>query len=94
MSINTIIEKYVDLGNPMVTISIENFLVPNTLIDLGEAINVMTTETMKHLNMNNIKPTTIVLELADRSKVVPEGILEDIIVSLDSWEYSVDFLIL
>lgn len=38
--------------------------------------------------------TTIVLELADRSKVIPEGILEDIIVSLDSWEYPVDFLVL
>ena len=38
--------------------------------------------------------TTIVLELADRSKVIPEGILEDIIVSPDSWEYPVDFLVL
>ena len=67
---------------------------PNTLIDLGAAINVMTTNTMKHLNLNNIRPTTAVLELADRFKVVPEGILEYIIVSLDSWEYPVDFLIL
>ena len=94
MSTNTTIEKYVDPGIPMVTISINKFSVPNTLIDLGAAINVMTTETMKHLNLNNIRPTTTVLELADRSKVVPEGILEDIIVSLDSWEYPVDFLIL
>ena len=42
----------------------------------------------------NLQHTTIVLELADRSKVTPEGILEDIIVSLDSWEYPVDFLVL
>jgi len=34
------------------------------------------------------------LELADRSKVIPEGILEYIIVSLDSWEYPVDLLVL
>lgn len=27
------------------------------------------------------------LELADRSKVKPEGVLEDIFISLDSWEY-------
>jgi len=26
--------------------------------------------------------------------VIPEGILEHIIVSLDSWEYPVDFLVL
>eukprot|EP00253_Pinus_taeda_P016213 PITA_16213 len=51
-------------------------------------------ETMKTLQLNNIRSTSTILELADRSKVVPEGILEDIIVSLDSWEYPVDFLIL
>jgi len=94
MSTQSIVEKYIDPGIPMVTISINNFSVPNTLIDLGAAINVMTMETMKTLHLNNIKSTYTILELADRSKVVPEGILEDIIVSLDSWEYPVDFLIL
>jgi len=94
MSTKTTVEKYIDPGIPMVTISISNFSVPNTLIDLGASINVMTTETMKHLNLNNIRSTTTILELVNRSKVVPERILEDIIVSLDSWEYPVDFLIL
>lgn len=93
MSTNIAIEKYVDLGIPIVTISINKFLVPNTLIYLGAAVNVMTMETMKHLNLNNIIPTTTALKLADRSKVVLEGILEDIIVALDSWEYPIDFLI-
>jgi hypothetical protein len=92
---NTIsIEKYVDPGIPMVTITINHFSISKTLIDLGAAINVMTLETMRHLNLQNLRPTTTVLELADRSKVVPEGILEDITVSLDSWEYPVDFLVL
>ena len=83
MSTQTVIEKYIDPGIPMVTISINNFSVPNTLIDLGAAINVMTMETMKTLHLNNIISTSTILKLADRSKVVPEGILEDIIVSLD-----------
>ena len=34
------------------------------------------------------------MELADRSKITPEGILEDIIVSLDSWKYPIDFIVL
>eukprot|EP00253_Pinus_taeda_P009463 PITA_09463 len=69
---------------------------PSTIqvIDLGATINVMTMETMKTLQLNDIRTTSTVLELVDRSKVVPEGILEDIIVSLDSREYPVDFLIL
>eukprot|EP00253_Pinus_taeda_P006977 PITA_06977 len=49
---------------------------------------------MRTLQLTNLQHTTIVLELADRSKVIPEGILENIIVSLDSWEYPVDFLVL
>lgn len=89
---NTIsMEKYVDPGIPKVTTIINNIHIPNTLIDLGAAINVMTLETMKTLQFINLQHTKIVLELADRSKVIPEGILEDIIVSLDSWEYPLDF---
>ena len=87
-------EKYVDPGIPKVTTIINNIHIPNTLIDLGTEINVMTLETMKTLQLINLQHTTIVLELANRSKVIPEGILEDIIVSLDSWEYPVDFLVL
>ena len=94
MSNTIFIEKYVDPGIPMVTFTVNNFSIPKTLIDLGVAINVMTLETMEYLHLKNLRPTTTVLELADRSKILPEGILEDIIVSLDSWEYPVDFIVL
>jgi hypothetical protein len=94
MSNIVFIEKYVDPGIPMVTITVNNFSIPKTLIDLGAAINVMTLETMEYLHLKNLRPTTTFLELADRSKITPEGILEDIIVSLDSWEYPVDFIVL
>jgi hypothetical protein len=78
---NTIsMEKYVDPGIPRVTTIINNIPIPNTLIDLRAAINVMTIETMKTLQLTNFQFTPIVLELADRSKIIPEGILEDIIV--------------
>ena len=34
------------------------------------------------------------MQLADRSTVTPEGIVEDVMVSIDSWEYPIDFLVL
>ena len=46
------------------------------------------------MNLKNIRTTTTILELVDRSKVVLEGILEDIIVSLYSRGYPIDLLIL
>lgn len=87
-------EKYGDLGIPRFIEIANKISIPNTLIDLGVAINVMTLDTMKTLQVTNLQSTPIVLELANRSKFILEGIFKDIIVSLESWEYPVDFLVL
>jgi hypothetical protein len=44
--------KYNDPGNPVVTIEINGISLPNTLIDLGAAINVMPFDTMQKLQIN------------------------------------------
>ena len=70
-------------------------MIPHTLINLGVAINVMTKDTMLKLNLHgSLRKTTTMLQLADRSIVTPEGIVEDVMVSIDSWEYPADFLVL
>jgi len=46
----------------------------------------MTMETLSHIGSSDLLPTPTMLELADRSKIKPEGVLEDIFISLDSWE--------
>ena len=94
MSTSITMEKYIDPGVPLVTISINSFSIPNTLIDLGATINVMTIETLRNLKIYNIRPTPTILELVDRSKVKPEGVVDDVIVSIDSWEYPVNLIIL
>jgi len=90
-----IVSKYLDLGSPIVSVNINNNFIQNTLINLGEAINVMTKDTMLRLNLQgSLRHNSIVIQLADRSIVKPEGMLEDIMVSIDSWEYPTDFLVL
>ena len=86
--------KYDDPGNPTITVQIGHTQIPNVLVDLGAAINVMTIETVRKLGLTNLRPTPTVLELADRSTIKPEGILDDLVISVDSWEYPVDFLVL
>ena len=54
----------------------------------------MTLNTMRQLGIDALGPTPIVLELADKSKIKLEGVLDDEIVSLDSWEYPVDSFVL
>jgi hypothetical protein len=94
MSGKIYMKKYVDPGSPIVKIHINNIAIANTLIDLGATINVMTKDTMNKLQLSNLRNTPTILQLADRSTIKPEGILEDIIVSLDSWEYPIDFMVL
>lgn len=87
-------EKYTNSENPIVSVQIGDVLISNVLIDLGVAINVMTSQTMDQLGLDHIHPTPIVLELTDRSKIKPEGLLDDVVVSIDSWEYPTNFIML
>eukprot|EP00253_Pinus_taeda_P027325 PITA_27325 len=86
--------KYLDPGSPIVDVHIDGIVIPHTLINLGFAINVMTKDTMLKLNLQgSLRKTTIVLQLVDRTTVTPDGIVEDVTVSIDSWEYPADFLV-
>ena len=70
-------------------------MVPHTLIDLDASINVMTKDTMLKLNLQgSLRKTMTMLQLANNSTVTPEGIVEDVMVCIDSWEYATDFLVL
>ena len=88
------IGKYANPGNPIVTAYINNIPIPNTLIDQGASIKIMIINTMKELQLSDLKPTQTILELEDRSKLKPKGIMEDIMVSLVSWEYPTNFMII
>ena len=86
--------KYVDPGNPIVTVCIMHIQISNVLVNLGASINVMTIETLKQIGLANLRPTPTILEMANRSTIKPEGVVDDVVVSVDSWEYPVDFVVL
>ena len=91
----TICPKYLDPGSLVVDVHINPTMILHTLIDLGATINVMTKDTTLKLNLQgSLRKTTIALQLADRSTVTPKGIVEDVMVFIDSWEYPTDFLVL
>ena len=55
----------------------------------------MTKETMLKLNLQGtLRKTTTFMQLTDRSIVTAEGIVEDVMVTIDSWVYPIDFLVL
>ena len=46
------------------------------------------------LGIGKSKPTTVMLQLADRSYVQPGGKIEDILVKVDKFIFLADFLVL
>lgn len=94
MSGKVYVEKYEDPGNPVVSTHIRGVLITNIVIDLEKDINIMTLHTMHQLGIPDLRPTPTVLELTDRSRIKLEGALDDEMVSLESWEYSVEFFVL
>jgi hypothetical protein len=89
------VAKYGNPGNLIVTITINEVSIGKSLIDLGVSINVIIVTTLEELQLKPLlRLTPTILELTYKKKVIPEGILDDIIATLASWEYPVDFLVI
>lgn len=73
MTAQPLLTKYNDPGNLMVTIYINDHPIDNTLIDIVDSINVMTKDVFIALGLQGLRHTPTMLELADRSRVKPEG---------------------
>nr|XP_016480587.1 PREDICTED: uncharacterized protein LOC107801725 [Nicotiana tabacum] len=72
----------------------EECKVGRVLCDLGASINLMPSSLFKQLGFGVLRPTTITLQLADRSLVMPEGIIEDVLVRVGKFILPADFIIL
>eukprot|EP00253_Pinus_taeda_P030292 PITA_30292 len=87
--------KYGDPGHPTVTVQVGKTFVSKVLVDLGAAINIMTLETTQLLQLKHlIRQTPTILELADCSTIKPKGVIEDLVISVESWNYLADFVVL
>ncbi|XP_057779912.1 uncharacterized protein LOC130998514 [Salvia miltiorrhiza] len=67
--------------------------VDKAMLDLGASINVMLLSMYQDLEIGLLKPTRVVIQLADRSNVYPEGILEDVLVKVEELIFPADFYI-
>ena len=54
----------------------------------------MTKDTIKKLNIEGLRATPTTLQLANSSTVTLDGMIEDIVITLDSLEYPIDSMIL
>ena len=49
---------------------------------------------MKKLNLGELSPTNLSLQMADQSLTYPKGILEDVLVKVDKFIFPIHFVVL
>ncbi|KAL2230922.1 UNVERIFIED_CONTAM: Retrovirus-related Pol polyprotein from transposon [Sesamum indicum] len=68
--------------------------IKKAMCDLGASINVMPLTIFESLKVGPLKETGVVIQLADRSVVYPEGVLEDVLVQVNELVFPADFYVL
>ena len=68
--------------------------VEKALLDLGASVNLLPYSVYKQLGLGELKPTSIILSLIDRSMKIPKGTVEDVLIQVDKFYYPVDFVVL
>ncbi|CAN6568017.1 unnamed protein product [Malus baccata var. baccata] len=86
--------KKQDPGSITISCTIGNSHFKRALIDLGASINLMPFSVFQRLGQGEIKPTSVILQLTDRSVAYPRGIIEDLIIKVDNLYLPADFVIL
>ena len=86
--------KMKDPGNFTIPCSIGKYEFKKALCDSSSSINLMPLLVVHRLSLGELLPTTITLQMADRSMARPEGVLEDVLVKVGKFIFPVDFVIM
>ncbi|KAI5338623.1 hypothetical protein L3X38_017894 [Prunus dulcis] len=86
--------KLEDPGSFNIPINMGDKTVGRAMLDLGASINVMPYSVYQALGLEGIKKTSIRLELADHSIKYPRGIVEDILVQVNTLILQADFVVM
>jgi hypothetical protein len=85
--------KFKDPGAPTISCIIGQKEIDKALLDLGAGVNLLPYSVYQQLGLGELKPTTVILQLADRSIKKPRGIIEDVIIKGDKFFFPVDFIV-
>ncbi|KAJ9535703.1 hypothetical protein OSB04_un001141 [Centaurea solstitialis] len=83
-----------DPGMFTIPCTVGNLSVEQAMLDLGASINVMPYHIYSSLNIEPLKPTGVVIQLADRSVVHLKGMIEDVLVKVNDLVFPADFFVL
>jgi hypothetical protein len=85
--------KYKDPGCPTIACVIGVSQINRALLDLGASVNLLPYSVYLQLRLGELKPTTVTLQLADKSMKRPREIIEDVLIKVDMFYFPVDFIV-
>ena len=86
--------KMKDPSNFTIPCTIRKYEFKKALCDLGASINLIPLSVIQRLSLGELTPTTITLQMADRSMTQPEAVLEDVLVKVGKFIFLVDFVVM
>ncbi|KAM7528606.1 hypothetical protein LguiB_032016 [Lonicera macranthoides] len=86
--------KYKDPGCPTISCKIGDNHIERALVDLGASVNLLPYSVYVQLHLGELKPTPMTIQLADRSVKIPRGVIEDVLIKVDTFYFPVDFVVL
>ena len=86
--------KMQDPGSFTIGCTIGESVFEGALMDLGASVNLLPLVIFKKLQIGELKPTSIRLQLADQSTRFPVGVVEDVLVRVDKFILPADFVVL
>jgi hypothetical protein len=86
--------KYKDPGCPTISCTTGVNHIEKALLDLGDSANLIPYSVYLQLGLGELKPTSMTLQLANRSVKIPGGIMEDVLIKVDKFYFPVDFIVL
>ena len=90
----TLLEKMQDPGSFTIPYKIRDADMEKALCDSGASINLMPLFVTKRLSLGELTPTTMTLQMADRTLAHPKGILEDVLIKVGKFFFPVDFVVI
>ena len=89
-----LLQKLKDPISFTISCTIGNSIFERALCDLGASINLMSLSIFIRLGLGEARPTAVTFQLEDRSLKHPRGVIEDVLVKVDKFIFSTDFIVL
>ncbi|XP_010541792.1 PREDICTED: uncharacterized protein LOC104815174 [Tarenaya hassleriana] len=86
--------KMTDPGSFSIPCKLGNVTIDRALCDLGTSVSLLPLSIYKKLNVGELKPTRMTLQLMDRSIKYPLGILEDVPLNVGDFYVPVGFVVM